>query len=462
MTSNIVVIGAGQAACSFAAKMRELDSTCRITLIGEEASLPYQRPPLSKKYMTGEMELERLLLRPADWYANSGIYSLLSAPAVRIDREARAVVLANGRSVPYDRLLMATGSEPRRLPAAIGGDLAGVYVLRNLADADALTPELRPGRRVLVVGGGYIGLEAAAVAASLGLHVRVAEMAPRILQRVAAPQTSDYFRAVHRSHGVEIMEGKALSRLVGEDGRVVAAEFADGDRFEVDFVLVGIGVTPNSSWATYRVVQLGEQGVVAGFGSGAGVLNVGTNFYWDGSAHRYLATDFATQYQQNAGDHLFRTAASGTAGNAITFATRVTFTNAGEVWIGYTADQGAYLLQVNSQIFATNATIATSDGRFKTDVQPVREGLAAVNALQPVQFKWKKHPVHNFIDGTDVGFIAQDVRAALTGRDYTGAVVTQNGSGESEFLGMADSKLIPLLVAAVQELRAEVNALKAH
>lgn len=137
--------------------------------------------------------------------------------------------------------------------------------------------------------------------------------------------------------------------------------------------------------------------------------------------------------------------------------------NAGqELMIGYTTDQGAYKLQVNSQIFATNATIATSDGRFKTDVQPVREGLAAVNALQPVQFKWKKHPVHNFIDGTDVGFIAQDVRTALTGRDYTGAVVTQNGSGESEFLGMADSKLIPLLVAAMQELSAEVNALKAH
>lgn len=134
----------------------------------------------------------------------------------------------------------------------------------------------------------------------------------------------------------------------------------------------------------------------------------------------------------------------------------------GELWLGYTTDQGAYKLQVNSQIFATNATIATSDGRFKTDVQPVREGLAAVKALQPVQFRWKKHPVHNFIDGTDVGFIAQDVRAALTGRDYTGAVVTQNGSGESEFLGMADSKLIPLLVAAVQELSAEVNALKAH
>ena len=148
------------------------------------------------------------------------------------------------------------------------------------------------------------------------------------------------------------------------------------------------------------------------------------------------------------------------ASGVLTEAARI---NAGqELLIGYTADQGAYRLQVNSQIFATNATIATSDGRFKTDVQPVREGLAAVKALQPVQFTWKKHPVHNFIDGTDVGFIAQDVRSALTGRDYTGAVVTTNGTGANEFLGMADAKLIPLLVAAVQELSAEVNALKAH
>lgn len=163
--------------------------------------------------------------------------------------------------------------------------------------------------------------------------------------------------------------------------------------------------------------------------------------------------------QNAATRHVWNTAANGTT---VAGTERMSLQSSGELWIGYTVDQGAYLLQVNSQIFATNATIATSDGRFKTDVQPVREGLAAVKALQPVQFRWKKHPVHNFIDGTDVGFIAQDVRAALTGRDYTGAVVTQNGSGESEFLGMADSKLIPLLVAAVQELSAEVNALKAH
>jgi hypothetical protein len=133
-----------------------------------------------------------------------------------------------------------------------------------------------------------------------------------------------------------------------------------------------------------------------------------------------------------------------------------------ELWIGYTTDQGAYRLQVNSQIFATNATIATSDARFKTDVQPVADGLAAVRALKPVAFRWKPHPIHNFIAGTDVGFLAQDVQQALAGRAYANTVVTANGTGKDEFLGMADAKLIPLLVAAVQELATRVDALKAR
>ncbi len=249
MGLNIVVLGAGQAAASFAAKMRELDPDCAITIVGEEPSLPYQRPPLSKKYMTGEMTADRLLLRPLEWYAQSGVTCHLSAEAVGVSPELKSVLLADGTALAYDRLVFATGSTPRRLPASVGGELDGVYVLRSLSDADRLGMEMKPGRRVLVIGGGYIGLEAAAVAAGLGLKVHVAEMASRILQRVAAPQTSDYFRALHQSHGVNIMENKSLERLAGENGRVVAAQFADGTRLEVDFVLVGIGVTPNDALA---------------------------------------------------------------------------------------------------------------------------------------------------------------------------------------------------------------------
>jgi 3-phenylpropionate/trans-cinnamate dioxygenase ferredoxin reductase subunit len=246
---NIIVLGGGQAAASFAAKMRELDPACAITIIGEEPSLPYQRPPLSKKYMTGEMSGERLLLRPQEWYAEAGVTCRLSATAVSVSAGQKTVTLADGTVLPYDKLVFATGSTPRRLPPAIGGDLEGVYVLRNLADADRLALEMKPGRRVLVIGGGYIGLEAAAVAATLGLKVHVAEMASRILQRVAAPQTSDYFRQLHAGHGVEIMEEKALERLVGENGHVMRAQFKDGTSIDVDFVLVGIGVTPNEALA---------------------------------------------------------------------------------------------------------------------------------------------------------------------------------------------------------------------
>jgi 3-phenylpropionate/trans-cinnamate dioxygenase ferredoxin reductase subunit len=149
----------------------------------------------------------------------------------------------------YDQLALTTGSSPRRLPAAIGGDLQGVYVLRDLADVDAMAPAVREGARTLIVGGGYIGLEAAAVCAKRGVSVTLVEMADRILQRVAAPQTSDYFRALHSGHGVDIREGIGLERLEGEDGTVRRAVLSDGSTVEVDFVVVGVGITPATSLA---------------------------------------------------------------------------------------------------------------------------------------------------------------------------------------------------------------------
>jgi 3-phenylpropionate/trans-cinnamate dioxygenase ferredoxin reductase component len=244
--SRIVVIGAGQAAIAFAAQLRELDPVCAITLIGEEPVLPYQRPPLSKKYITGELAGDRLLLRPLDWYEQAGVTCITSARATAVSVPEKIVHLDDGRRLPFDKLLLATGSTPRRLPAEIGGgDSHGVFMLRNMADADAIAAQLRPGRKVLIVGGGYIGLEAAAVAAAKGLEVTVCEMAERILQRVAARETADYFRRLHEGHGVRILEGMRLSALDAPDSRVVAASFADGARIDVDFVLVGIGVIPN-------------------------------------------------------------------------------------------------------------------------------------------------------------------------------------------------------------------------
>lgn len=244
---KIVVVGAGQAGASLVAKLRSLGFDGEVTLIGAEPVLPYQRPPLSKAYLLGDMALERLYLRPESFYADNNITLRLGAEVTGIDRAAKTVQLAEG-AIDYDALVLTTGSAPRHLPAAIGGALEGVHVVRGLADVDAMGPEFGDGKSVLIVGGGYIGLEAAAVAAKKGLKVTLVEMADRILQRVAAPETSDYFRALHQSHGVEILEGVGLTRLTGGT-RVSGAELSDGTTLEVDFVIVGVGITPGTDLA---------------------------------------------------------------------------------------------------------------------------------------------------------------------------------------------------------------------
>lgn len=240
--SSIVVIGAGQAGSSLCAKLRGLGFDGRITLIGEEAAPPYQRPPLSKAYLLGEMTRERLYLRPQDFYAQQGIDLHLSDTAVAIDRGDK-VVIAGGAAFSYDHLALTTGAVPRRLPAAIGGELRGVHTVRTLADVDAMAPDLRAGGRVLIVGGGYIGLEAAAVARKLGMEVTLLEAAERILGRVACAETAAYFRALHREHGVVVREGVGLDRLLGDD-RVTGAALSDGTALSVEAVIVGIGITP--------------------------------------------------------------------------------------------------------------------------------------------------------------------------------------------------------------------------
>ncbi|MDX1780165.1 MAG: FAD-dependent oxidoreductase [Thalassovita sp.] len=251
---KVVVIGAGQAGSSLVAKLRNEGFTGPVTLIGEEHVPPYQRPPLSKKYLLGEMELERLFLRPESFYAENDITLQLEETVEAIDRKDK-VVIAGGEAIPYDELVLATGSVPRRLPGAIGGELDGVYVVRDLKDVDSMAPEFREGARVLIVGGGYIGLEAAAVAAKKGLQVTLVEMADRILQRVASPETSDYFRALHKSHGVDIREGVGLDTLIGE-GRVSGAKLSDGSELDVDFVIVGVGITPATALAEAAGIEI--------------------------------------------------------------------------------------------------------------------------------------------------------------------------------------------------------------
>ncbi|EBA10487.1 NAD(P)/FAD-dependent oxidoreductase [Sagittula stellata] len=245
--TDVVVVGGGQAAASLVAKLRSKGFEGTITLIGEEPVPPYQRPPLSKAYLMGEMEEERLYLRPAAYYAENAIDLHVGEKVIAVDRDNKEV-MAGGRAVKYDELVLCTGSVPRRLPGSIGGALDGVYVVRTLADVDAMCPSCVSGKRVLVVGGGYIGLEAAAVCAKLGLTVTLVEAAERILQRVAAPETSAWFRDLHKGHGVDLREGTGLVRLLG-DGHVTGAELADGTTIEVDMVIVGVGIAPASELA---------------------------------------------------------------------------------------------------------------------------------------------------------------------------------------------------------------------
>ncbi|MBW0158627.1 NAD(P)/FAD-dependent oxidoreductase [Sedimentimonas flavescens] len=256
--AGIVIVGGGQAAASMAAKLRTLGYAWEVTIIGDEPVPPYQRPPLSKAYLLGDMPLERLTLRADDWWAANNIRLMTGTRVTAIDRAARQVRMGS-EVLGYDQLALCTGATPRWLPEGIGGRLPGVHVVRTLADVDAMAPEFVAGRRLVVIGGGYIGLEAAAVARKLGLTVTVIEAAPRILGRVACAETADAIRALHNARGVEVIEGTGLTRLTGTD-RVTGAELADGRVIEADFVIVGIGVTPASALAEAAGLEV-ENGI---------------------------------------------------------------------------------------------------------------------------------------------------------------------------------------------------------
>lgn len=269
--THVVVVGAGQAGSSCVVKLRNLGFEGEITLIGSETAPPYQRPPLSKKYLLGEMDLERLYLKPQAFYGENGIALRLGETVSAIDPKASSISLGD-ETLSYDHLVLTTGSAPRKLPAAIGGALDGVYVVRGLTDVDAMAPEFAEGRHVLIIGGGYIGLEAAAVAAKKGLKVTLVEMADRILQRVACTQTSDYFRTLHGAKGVDIREGVGLDCLTG-DGRVTGAKLTDGTSLDIDFAIVGVGITPDIGLAETAGLDI-ENGIKTGASGQTSVANI--------------------------------------------------------------------------------------------------------------------------------------------------------------------------------------------
>ena len=305
--SHVVVVGAGQAGEATVARLRAKGFDGEITLIGEETDPPYQRPPLSKAYLLGEMERERLYLRPESYYADQNITLRLGHPVEAVDREAQTLTVGGG-TMSYDHLVLTTGSTPRQLPAAIGGDLDGVCVVRGLGDVDAMAPRFEAGKSVLIVGGGYIGLEAAAVASKLGLNVTLVEMADRILQRVAAPETSDFFRTLHKDHGVDICEGVGLDHLTGEDGKVTGAVLSDGSTLSVDFVIVGVGIVPNSTVAETAGLEL-DNGIktnAMGQTSDPHIWAAGdcASFPWNGSQMRLESVGNAIDQAQAVADNI--------------------------------------------------------------------------------------------------------------------------------------------------------------
>lgn len=303
---DIVILGAGQAAASLAAKLRALGSGDAITIIGDEAAPPYQRPPLSKGYLLGQMPLDRLTLRADGWWQEQGIRLLTGTRATAVDPVARIVETSAG-PVRYDQLALTLGAAPRRLPADLGGDLGGVHSIRGLADIARLQPELTPGRNLVVIGGGYIGLEAAAVAAKLGLNVTVVEAAPRILGRVAAEATADMIRALHHAHDVQIIEGTALAALEG-DGRVTSVRLADGRSLPTDLVILGIGVAPETGLAEAAGLMI-DNGIACdaqGRTSDRAIWAAGdcASFPWQGQRIRLESVGNAIDMAENVAENM--------------------------------------------------------------------------------------------------------------------------------------------------------------
>jgi len=213
-----------------------------ITVIGDEPYPPYQRPPLSKAYLAGTFERERLFLKPQAFYAESHCELILDAAAREIDRDAHKVELSNGEAVPFEKLLLATGSRVRRIPVE-GANLPGIFYLRGIADVDSLRADFGAGKRLVVVGGGYIGLEVAAVAAKFGLHVTVFESLDRVMARAVSPDISAFYETVHRNSGVRIEVNTTVGRFEG-NGRLEGV-CAGGELWPADLALVGIGIVPN-------------------------------------------------------------------------------------------------------------------------------------------------------------------------------------------------------------------------
>ena len=242
---NVVIVGAGHAAGQLVQSLKQQGFDGHVTLIGEEPYLPYQRPPLSKKFLAGEFEKDRLLVKPPSAYGD--VDTMLATRVQSIDRDSRHVETESGKRLAYDRLVLAVGARPRRLSIP-GADLPGVSYLRTIQDVEHIQTSLQGAKRVAIVGAGYIGLEVAAVIRTMGLDVVVVEALDRVMSRVVSPQVSAFYQDVHTRHGVELKLSTPIDAFAGGD-RVSGIQLASGGLVEADAIIVGIGVVPNTETA---------------------------------------------------------------------------------------------------------------------------------------------------------------------------------------------------------------------
>jgi len=303
----IVVIGAGQAGLQVCDSLRKGGYDGRLILLGDEGVLPYQRPPLSKKFLTGALQAERLAFRPASYYDKIAVELRLDARVTRIDRAAHAVILADGEVIHYSRLALTTGTRVRPLPCP-GGELEDVYYVRTLADGERLAARLARATRVVIIGGGFIGLEVAAVARELGLQVVVIEALERLMARAVSPLVSEFYAGLHRQHGVEVKLGRSVHAIRSAAGGV-NVELDDGSSHAADCVVAGIGVIPNSELAAACGLAC-NNGIVVDVGartSDREIVAAGDcSFHYNG----FLAREIRLESVQNAVDQAKVAAAS--------------------------------------------------------------------------------------------------------------------------------------------------------
>lgn len=259
-TETVLIIGAGQAAAQTAASLKQGDYDGEIIIVGDEAALPYQRPPLSKAYLKGELEQERLYFKNAEWYETQNVEVLTEARVESVNTKEKTATTNTGKNLNFNHLVFATGSRNRKLPMK-GTELENVFGLRDLGDVDALRPHIGPDKNLVIIGAGYIGLETAAVAKALGTNVTVLELADRVLARVTSPTISTFYENLHSRHGVTIKTACSTSSFNGKDGKVDSVTLSTGEILPCDALLIGIGILPNIEIASEAGIQC-EDGIL--------------------------------------------------------------------------------------------------------------------------------------------------------------------------------------------------------